>query len=80
MAETICTAFDITCLFALQPLVLTKKPLGPIDQASLAAEDRSLAAFVLRCYDRIRHELARRPSFIDASQVLDTDQVMISGI
>ena len=74
MTEAICSSFGIKCFFVLQPLVLTKQPLGPIDQASLASVDQSLAAFVRGFYSRIRGKLADRPSFIDASQVLDNDQ------
>ncbi len=73
MEDAICASLQIKCFFALQPLVVTKQPLGPIDQASLTSVGDGLATFTRRFYAKARERLADRPGFIDASNVLDND-------
>ncbi len=65
--------FGVRPLFVLQPLVVTKQGLGPVDQRALANLPADRRAFVLAFYDGVRAALADAPGFVDLSAALDHD-------
>jgi hypothetical protein len=77
MAEATCQTFEIDCFFILQPLLLTKEPLSPLEQEifdELEAHPRVGAEgirFVRGFYEQASAELSDDDSFIDASAVLN---------
>jgi hypothetical protein len=73
MIEAICKAFDIECFFILQPLIVTKTPLAPLEQKVL--ENLKIGPegirFVREFYDEVRIRMTGNDHFIDASHVLN---------
>ncbi len=77
MTGAICAAFDVRCLFVLQPLLLSKQPLTPLEQGvldGLLAHPRFGQAgvdFIRDFYRETAAALAGNEAFIDASTILN---------
>ncbi len=77
MIGATCAEFGVRCLFLLQPLIVTKTPLHPLEQEVFAEISRhgrfgaDGVAFTRGFYRGAARELAELPAFIDASSVLD---------
>lgn len=77
MAQATCGLFHVRCFFVLQPLLMTKTPLGPLERGALASLEAHPrfgpegTRFVREFYALASGELADDESFIDASHVLD---------
>jgi hypothetical protein len=74
MADSICRTFNIDCFFVLQPLVVTKQPLGPLEAEVAREIGEPATRFVQNFYQRARSRLSGLPRFIDLSHVLDDHQ------
>jgi hypothetical protein len=77
MIRAICETFEIRCFFILQPLLVTKTPLTPLEQEALdwleghprfGPEGTN---FVRGFYAQAARLLTGEPGFIDASRILD---------
>lgn len=73
MTKAICQAYDIECFFILQPLIVTKTPLSPLEsevfnKLMIGSEGIN---FVQKFYDQIRLRLIGDTHFIDASGILN---------
>jgi hypothetical protein len=77
MIRAICELFQIECFFILQPLVVTKAPLAPLEQEALDWLEghprfgTEGTRFIRRFYAEAARLLSDEPGFIDASRVLD---------
>lgn len=77
MLRATCEAFEIRCFFVLQPLLLTKAPLTPVEQETLAALEAHARfgpdgiRFVRAFYAEVATRLDGEEAFIDASGVLN---------
>ncbi len=77
MGLATCEVFRVRCFFVLQPLLMTKTPLSPMEQealGSLEAHPRfgpEGTRFVREFYREVGEQLADSPSFIDASGILN---------
>jgi hypothetical protein len=77
MIQAICEAYEITCFFILQPLIVTKHPLTHLEQEVLTSMESHPRfgpegiQFIRSFYDQVTHELFGNPNFIDASNILD---------
>ena len=71
MIKAICLNFNITPIFALQPLVTSKKPLGDIHKKSLAEIHPTIVNFVRLFYEEIKQQASTFDEFVDLSAVLD---------
>jgi len=77
MAQSTCETFRVRCFFVLQPLLLTKRPLAPLEREALERLEAHPrfgpegTRFVREFYERTREELGDEEFFIDASRILD---------
>jgi hypothetical protein len=69
MEDAICNVYSVRCFFVLQPLVVTKEPLGAKERDLLA--DLAVVAFIRGFYKKAQDELCNKSNFIDASHVLN---------
>lgn len=74
MIDAVCRSFEIRCFFFLQPLVVTKTPLAPIERKAYAKIGESRVRFVRNFYNSVSRELANKENFIDLSGVLNNRQ------
>jgi hypothetical protein len=81
ITQAICNEFDIRCFFVLQPLIVTKTPLSPLEQTvldELEAHPRfgmQGSRFIREFYARTNQELLNAEHFIYAAYVLDGREV-----
>jgi hypothetical protein len=77
MIRATCEEFGVRCFFILQPLIVTKSPLAPLEQEALdwlkahPRFGRDGTTFIRAFYAEAAQLLADEPGFIDASRVLD---------
>lgn len=73
MIEASCEAYDINCFFILQPLIVTKTPLTPLEQEVLANLKIGAGGidFVRRFYKNARRSMEGNDLFIDASHIMN---------
>lgn len=71
MTKGICREFGIRCLFFLQPLVITKQPLGAVETKVVEGLGDAKARFGQDFYTQVAAALADEPTFHDLSNVLD---------
>lgn len=77
MIKATCDEFQIHCLFILQPLIVTKKPLSELEQEVLNNMEKHPrfgsegARFIREFYNLVNEELTGDKQFINASHILD---------
>lgn len=77
LTQAICKEYEIRCFFVLQPLIVTKVPLTPLEQTVLDELEghprfgKDGSEFIREFYIRIDGELSRADHFINAGNVLD---------
>jgi hypothetical protein len=71
LTRAVCEAFGLRCLFVLQPLIITRSPLTPIETATLQALGAESVAFGRAFYERAVRALGGQPGFHDFSHVVD---------
>jgi hypothetical protein len=77
MIQATCDVYRIRCFFILQPLIVTKQPLTPLEQVALDEHENHPrfrpegTRFIRNFYERAKHELVDKENFIDASHILD---------
>ncbi len=71
MTKGICRELGIRCLFFLQPLVITKQPLGTVEAKVVDSLGTAKVRFGRAFYAQAAAALADEPAFHDLSQVLN---------
>ncbi|MET0515220.1 MAG: hypothetical protein ABW047_07840, partial [Nitrospiraceae bacterium] len=71
MTQGICKNLKIRCVFALQPLVVTKANPTDLEQKVIDSLDPDYIEFARAFYRRVALELHDREEFVDLSHVLD---------
>ena len=71
MTKGICKELGIRCLFFLQPLVITKHPLGAVEATVVESLGNAKIQFGQTFYNEVRLVLADEPVFHDISHILD---------
>jgi hypothetical protein len=77
MIKATCDVYHVQCFFVLQPLIVTKQPLSPLEQDVLNGLENHPrfgpegTHFIREFYDKVIDEFMDNPYFIDASNILD---------
>lgn len=74
MTVGLCRHLNIRCHFFLQPLVATKSPLTPLEQAAIDSLDKDLIDFVREFYALAAETLKGEDGFHDVSHTLDKEE------
>jgi hypothetical protein len=71
MERAVCASIEATCLFVLQPLLVSKQGLSRLEQDALATLESDRVNFVRAFYQNVRDRTVDQEDFIDASHILD---------
>ena len=74
MTVGLCRHLNIRCHFFLQPLVVTKSPLTPLEQATIDSLEKDLIDFVREFYASAAETLKGENGFHDVSHILDREE------